>query len=320
MALFTRQDDNRPLSGRLALGVEYDGTHYCGWQRLKHADSVQGALEAALSKIAATPVRVLCSGRTDSGVHATRQIVHFDAPVERTQKAWVFGANAKLPRDIAVRWLVPVADDFHSRFSALARRYRYVILNQPTRPVMERHNVTWCREPLDAERMQRAAQALVGEHDFSSYRAAGCQSSTPIRHLHFIDVRRHGSLVFIDVQANAFLHHMIRNLAGVLMAVGRGDEDEHYPARLLALKDRKLGNVTAPSCGLHFVDVRYDERFDLPEEPVGPQMLGFLGDWTGDRDCIPDTLLMRRRRVWPKWIDEQGRVVETNPAIREELN
>ncbi|GHB29644.1 tRNA pseudouridine(38-40) synthase TruA [Salinicola rhizosphaerae] len=320
MAFFTRQDDNRTLGGRLALGVEYDGTRYCGWQRLRHAESVQGALEAALSKIAATPVRVLCSGRTDSGVHATRQIVHFDAPVARTQKAWVFGTNAQLPRDIAIRWLVEVESDFHSRFSALARRYRYVIVNQPTRPVLERHNVTWCREPLDADRMHRAAQVLVGEHDFSSYRAAGCQSSTPIRHLHFIEVQRHGALVVIDVQANAFLHHMIRNLAGVLVAVGRGDEDEGYPARLLALRDRTLGNVTAPACGLHFVDVRYDERFALPEEPVGPQMLGFLGDWTGDRDVIPDTPLMRRRRVWPKWIDDNGRVVESNAATGEEMN
>ncbi|KFF50188.1 pseudouridine synthase [Gammaproteobacteria bacterium MFB021] len=316
MAFFTRQDDTQALSGRLALGVEYDGTRYCGWQRLSHAESVQGTLEAALSRIAAAPVKVLCSGRTDSGVHATRQIVHFDAPTPRTQKAWLFGANATLPRDIAVRWLVPVNDDFHARFSALARRYRYVILNQPTRPVMERHHATWCREPLDAERMHRAAQVLVGEHDFSSYRAAGCQSKTPIRHLHAIEVARYGTLVVIDVQANAFLHHMIRNIAGVLVAVGRGEQPESYPAELLALKDRTLGNVTAPACGLHFVDVRFDERFALPEEPLGPQMLAFRGDWTGDRDLIPDTPLMRRRRVWPKWIDAEGNVVDTHPDAR----
>ncbi|WP_239495247.1 tRNA pseudouridine(38-40) synthase TruA [Salinicola halophilus] len=315
MAFFTRQDDNRPLSGRLAMGIEYDGTRYCGWQRLSHADSVQGALEKALTTIAAAPVKVLCSGRTDSGVHATRQIVHFDAPVERTQKAWVLGTNAKLPRDIAIRWLKPVPDDFHSRFSALARRYRYVILNQPTRPVLERHQATWCRDPLDAERMHRAAQVLIGEHDFSSYRAAGCQSNTPIRHLHFIEVRRVGALVVIDVQANAFLHHMIRNIAGVLIAVGQGRENEAYPATLLAQRDRRLGNVTAPACGLHFVDVRFDERFALPEEPLGPQLLGFLGDWTGDRDCIPDTPLMRRRRVWPRWIDADGNVVDHNPHV-----
>lgn len=315
MAFFSRQDDNQPLSGRLAMGIEYDGTRYSGWQRLSHADSVQGALETALSKIANTPVRVLCSGRTDSGVHATRQIVHFDAPAARTQRAWVFGTNAQLPRDIAIRWMTPVADDFHSRFSALARRYRYVILNQPSRPVLERHMVTWCRTSLDAPRMHRAAQALVGEHDFSSYRAAGCQSNTPIRHLHFIDVHRYGPLVVIDVQANAFLHHMMRNIAGVLMAVGRGDEDEKYPVTLLAQRDRTLGNVTAPSCGLHFVDVRFDERFALPEEPVGPQMLAFTGDWTGDRDCIPDTPLMRRRRVWPKWLDASGNVVDHDPDV-----
>ncbi|GAB3344836.1 tRNA pseudouridine(38-40) synthase TruA [Chromohalobacter beijerinckii] len=295
MAFFEFQDDHQPLEGRIALGVEYDGSAYCGWQRLTQAPSVQAALEAALSKIANTPVQALCSGRTDTGVHATRQIVHFDAPVPRTQKAWLFGANAKLPRDIAVRWVVPVADDFHARLSALARRYRYVILNQPSRPVLERANATWCREPLDAERMHAAAQALIGEQDFSSFRAAGCQSKSSHRHVHFIEVRRYGPMIVIDIQANAFLHHMIRNIAGALVAVGRGDHPTTYPGELLALRDRTQGNVTAPGCGLHFVDVYYDERFQLPQEPLGPNMLAFVGEWSGER-TLPDSEWARERR------------------------
>nr|WP_298374422.1 tRNA pseudouridine(38-40) synthase TruA [uncultured Halomonas sp.] len=299
MALFEYLDDTRPLTGRLALGVEYDGSHYCGWQRLKQAPSVQAALEDALSKVAAAPVKVLCSGRTDSGVHATRQIVHFDAPVPRSQKAWVYGANVNLPRDVAVRWAVPVASDFHARFLALARRYRYVILNQPSRPVLERANATWCREPLDAALMHQAAQALVGEHDFSSFRAAGCQSKSSWRHLHFIEVNRYGPLVVIDVQANAFLHHMIRNIAGALVAVGKGEQDVDYLAYLLTLRDRAKANVTAPGCGLHFVDSVYAERFALPQEPLGPNLLAFLGEWTGER-AIPDSPRVRHRSRLPE--------------------
>ncbi|KXS36908.1 MAG: tRNA pseudouridine38-40 synthase [Halomonadaceae bacterium T82-2] len=295
MPLFEFLDEKHPLTGRLAMAVEYDGTGYCGWQRLKHAPSVQEALETALGRVASAPVRVLCSGRTDSGVHATRQIVHFDSPVPRSEKAWVFGANANLPRDIAVRWVKPVPDDFHARFLALARRYRYLILNQPSRPVLERANATWCREPLDAPRMHAAAQTLVGEHDFSSFRAAGCQSKSPTRHVHFIEVNRYGPLIAIDIQANAFLHHMIRNIAGALVSVGRGDRGEGYLAELLAMRDRARGDVTAPGCGLHFVDSVYDERFDLPREPLGPNLLAFLGEWTGERP-LPDTPMVRYRR------------------------
>ncbi|HSH48131.1 MAG TPA: tRNA pseudouridine(38-40) synthase TruA [Halomonas sp.] len=283
MTLFRRLDEKIPLAGRLALGVEYDGTRYCGWQRLRDIPSVQAALEGALSRIAGTTVRVHCSGRTDSGVHASRQVIHFDPPVPRSEKAWVFGTNANLPDDIAVRWVKPVDDEFHARFKALARRYRYLILNQPSRPVMERHQVTWCRDPLDAEAMHRAAQALVGENDFSSFRAAGCQSKSPWRHLHFIDVRRHGPLVAVDVQANAFLHHMIRNIAGALIRVGRGEQKDDYLSRLLALRNRAQGDVTAPPEGLHFVDCIYDPAWGLPREPLGPTLLAFLGEWSGDR-------------------------------------
>ena len=295
MTLFYHFDETQPLKGRLAMGIEYDGSRFCGFQRLKHAASVQGALEDALAKVANAPVQIHASGRTDSGVHATRQVIHFDAPAERSEKAWIFGANTNLPRDVAVRWVKPVSDDFHSRLGALGRRYRYLVLNQISRPVLERNNVTWCRDPLDADAMHRAAQALVGEHDFTSFRAAGCQSKTPWRQMHFVDVKRYGPLVMIDIQGNAFLHHMIRNIAGALISVGRGAQDEGYIERLLALRNRKLGDVTASASGLHFVDSLYDERFDLPKEPLGPNLLAFTGEWTGER-ALPDSPRVAARR------------------------
>ncbi|KPQ23933.1 MAG: tRNA pseudouridine(38-40) synthase [Halomonas sp. HL-48] len=301
MTLFYHFDETQPLTGRLAMGIEYDGTRFCGFQRLKHAASVQASVEDALSKVAGAPVQIHASGRTDSGVHATRQIVHLDPPVGRSEKAWVFGANTNLPRDVSIRWVKPVSDDFHSRLGALGRRYRYLLLNQLSRPVLERHNVTWCRDPLDADAMHRAAQALVGEHDFSSFRAAGCQSKTPWRQMHFVDVKRFGPLVMIDIQGNAFLHHMIRNIAGALVSVGRGAQDEGHIERLLALRNRKLGDVTAPACGLHFVDSIYDERFALPKEPLGPNLLAFSGEWTGERE-LPETerVAARRRLTFTK--------------------
>lgn len=301
MTLFYHFDETQPLAGRLAMGIEYDGSRFCGFQRLKHAASVQQAIEDALAKVASAPVRIHASGRTDSGVHATRQVIHFDPPVQRTEKAWIFGANTNLPRDVAVRWVKPVSDDFHSRLGALGRRYRYLFLNQISRPVLERANVTWCRDPLDADAMHRAAQALVGEHDFSSFRAAGCQSKTPWRQMHFVEVKRYGPLVVIDIQGNAFLHHMIRNIAGALASVGRGVQDEGHIERLLALKNRRKGDVTAPACGLHFVDSIYDERFDLPKEPLGPNLLAFTGEWTGER-VLPDSprVAARRRLTFSK--------------------
>ena len=297
MTLFYHFDETQPLAGRLAMGVEYDGSRFCGFQRLKHAASVQQAIEDALAKVAGAPVRIHASGRTDSGVHATRQVIHFDPPVQRTEKAWIFGANTNLPRDVAVRWVKPVSDDFHSRLGALARRYRYIFLNQISRPVMERHNVTWCRDPLDADAMHRAAQVLVGEHDFSSFRAAGCQSKTPWRQMHFVEVKRYGPLVVIDIQGNAFLHHMIRNIAGALASVGRGAQDEGHIERLLAMKNRQKGDVTAPACGLHFVDSIYDERFELPKEPLGPNLLAFTGEWTGERVLPESPRVAARRRL-----------------------
>ncbi|QPI65698.1 tRNA pseudouridine(38-40) synthase TruA [Vreelandella venusta] len=315
MTLFYHFDETKPLTGRLAMGIEYDGTRFCGFQRLKHAASVQQAVEDAIEKVASAPVRIHASGRTDSGVHATRQIIHFDPPVQRSEKAWIFGSNTNLPRDVAVRWVKPVSDDFHSRLGALGRRYRYILLNQLSRPVLERHNVTWCRDPLDADAMHRAAQALVGEHDFSSFRAAGCQSKTPWRQMHFVEVKRYGPIVVIDIQGNAFLHHMIRNIAGALVSVGRGSQDEGHIERLLALKNRRKGDVTAPACGLHFVDSLYDERFDLPKEPLGPNLLAFTGEWTGERQLPDNPRIAARRKLT---FNSQAPLNQPEPAPSEQ--
>ncbi|WP_025732858.1 tRNA pseudouridine(38-40) synthase TruA [Carnimonas nigrificans] len=298
MSLFAKLDERTPLTGRIALGIEYEGTAYCGWQRLKHAPSIQQSLEEALAKVARAPVELSASGRTDSGVHACRQIAHFDAPSARSQKAWVMGVNANLPRDIRVHWAVSVSDDFHSRASAIARRYRYVIYNSARAPALDRQLLTWHRTLLDAERMHQAAQVLVGEHDFSAFRAARCQSSTPWRHLHFIEVNRYGPLVVIDVQANAFLHHMIRNIAGTLLAIG----DQRYPVEwcgeLLKAGVRAEAGATAPASGLHFVDARYAASEELPATPLGPVALAFLGEWSGEREVpIGHYLEQRRARI-----------------------
>lgn len=316
MSLFTRLDENERVGGRIALGVEYRGTHYQGWQRLRHGPSVQGALEKALSRIATVPIEVMCSGRTDSGVHATRQIVHFDTDRSRPLKAWVMGTNVNLPRDIAVRWARQMPFDFHARFSSLARRYRYLIVNHPMPPAIDAEHMTWHRAPLDASRMHKAARALVGEHDFSGYRAAGCQSSTPWRHVHFIEVQRAGPLVVIDIQANAFLHHMVRNIAGVLLAIGDGRCDVERAAQVLLQGDRRRSEATAPAQGLHFVDVRFDARFDLPAEPLGPSALYFTGEWTGERAMPPSRY---RRPVYrgrpPRHLAGRGAEAAPHPAL-----
>ncbi|MCM2971436.1 tRNA pseudouridine(38-40) synthase TruA [Larsenimonas suaedae] len=294
MSLFEFLDETTSMAGRLALGIEYAGHRYMGWQRLNHGPSVQEAVETALSKIAAAPVTVMCSGRTDSGVHATRQIAHFDAPSPRSEKAWMMGANALLPRDITIHWIRPMPEDFHARFCALGRRYRYVIYNRASPPALEHERVTWHRTPLDHQRMHEAAQALIGEHDFSAFRASSCQSITPWRFLHHVNVERHGPLVVIDIQGNAFLHHMVRNIAGVLIAIGEGSQPVGWAKRLLDGRDRTLGGVTAPADGLYFVDSCYDPRFDLPSEPLGPSFLWHTGEWSGER-AVPVNAITQQR-------------------------
>ncbi|MFZ5723360.1 MAG: tRNA pseudouridine(38-40) synthase TruA [Pseudomonadota bacterium] len=259
---------------RIALGIEYDGSRYHGWQmQAREVDCVQQRVDRAVSFVAGHPVTVVCAGRTDAGVHATGQVVHFDTEAVREERAWLMGVNSRLPDDIVVRWVRPVADDFHARYSAFARRYRYVILNEPVRPAILGRHVTWNFRPLDAARMHAAAQALIGEHDFSSFRAAGCQSTTPMRHVSQVAVTRHGALVVVEVRANAFLHHMVRNIAGTLMAVGCGQLAPERVGELLAARDRRLAPATAAPYGLYLVQVDYPPHFGIPTPSPGPFFL-----------------------------------------------
>lgn len=273
---------------RFALALEYDGSAYHGWQTQTDAPSVQAEVEKALSSVANHPVDVVTAGRTDSGVHATSQIVHFDSAVDRGERGWLLGANSELPEDIGTLWIKVVPDDFHARFSALARSYRYLILNRAQRPALERQRASWMRKPLDHLRMHAAAQCFVGTHDFSSFRAAECQAHTPIRRLENIAVTRQGEYVAIDVTANAFLHHMVRNLAGVLMAIGKGDQPMEWAQTVLAARNRRSGGVTAPPQGLYLVGVRYPAEFSLPSEP-GVQV-GGLPVTAGSRIDAPGIL------------------------------
>lgn len=268
-------DEPLQAGARVALALEYQGSAYRGWQSQDkpRVATVQDELEAAISSIAATAVTVICAGRTDAGVHATHQLVHFDAPVARSLKAWVAGVNAKLPKDIAVQWAKLVPNDFHARFSATARRYRYIILNQARRSAHLATGLTLVDQPLDAELMHREAQVLLGEQDFSAFRAASCQSKTAMRNIHFANVSRHGRYVVLDIGGNAFLHHMVRNIAGVLIAVGSGQMPQGWTESVLASRDRSQGGVTAKPHGLYLVDVSYPEHYQLPASRIGPDFV-----------------------------------------------
>jgi len=268
--------DLLPAGSRIACRIEYDGRHYSGWQSQPQlaVNTVQETLEYAISAVADTPVKVACAGRTDSGVHGFSQIIHFDAPAARSAKAWVLGVNASLPFDIRVHWATVVQADFHARFSALARRYRYIIANALVRPALLAGQVSWQRRALDHRLMHSAAQQLLGEQDFSAFRAASCQSKTPMRNVHCVAVSRQGELLVVDIKANAFLHHMVRNIVGSLMAVGLGRESPHWIGQLLQGRDRTVAAETAPADGLYLVDVEYPARFMLPATPYGPLLLG----------------------------------------------
>ena len=260
---------------RYVLCVEYSGAAYRGWQIQKEegVPSIQDEVQKALSKIANTPITVVCAGRTDARVNATYQIIHFDSPIERADRAWVMGTTSYLPEDIAIQWAKPVSLDFHARFSAVERRYRYLIYCNPVKPGIMPRGVTWTYKEMDVERMAQAARHLIGEHDFTSYRAVGCQAHSPVRTVKQFEVYRSGHLIVLDVCANAFLHHMIRNFAGVLMSVGCGDADPIWAKEVLEAKDRRKGGVTAPPFGLYFVDAKYPDEFELPKSQIGPFFL-----------------------------------------------
>jgi tRNA pseudouridine38-40 synthase len=251
---------------RIAAGIEYNGSNYHGWQSQDSGiATIQSSVEEALSSVANHVVSVQCAGRTDAIVHAFEQVIHFDTVSDRTDYSWVFGTNSNLPPDIAVIWVKRVPDSFNARFSALARTYRYVIYNQSVRPSLWRQQVTWLPRKLDATRMQEAAQYLLGEQDFSSFRSIHCQSKTPMRNVLHIKVERHNHWVIIDVKANSFLHHMVRNIAGMLLIIGEGKQDPIWAKEVLEARDRNKGGITAPPYGLYFLTVDYPEEFALPQ-------------------------------------------------------
>lgn len=258
---------------RVAAAVEYSGISFCGWQRQSHSPSVQQAVEEALSFVANEPITIACAGRTDSGVHATNQIIHFDTSALRQPHNWIRGANTRMPRGVRLHWVSVVDAGFHARFSALSRTYRYVIFNEPVPTAIFRGLMTCCKMPLDAQAMNIAAQDLLGENDFSSYRAAGCQSRSPWRNVRHIRVHRQGTLVIIEITANAFVHHMVRNIAGALIAVGSGHRPVAWPGELLRLRDRTRGEVTAPADGLFLVSVEYPAKYLIPVFRPGPHFV-----------------------------------------------
>ncbi len=256
---------------RYALGVEYDGSDFHGWQRLSpHGEAgpltLQATLEAALSKVAAAPIETICAGRTDAGVHAECQVVHFDSDAPRQPRSWMLGTTSELPPSMRVRWCAPVPGDFNARFSARARRYRYRLLNHQVRPALGRQWLSWERRPLDADAMHRAAQQLLGERDFSAFRTVHCQAKHARRDLQRFEVRREGDIVTFTVQANAFLHHQVRNMVGSLIDIGAGERPETWVAELLESRDRTLAGPTAPPQGLVFIGPRYPREWPLPED------------------------------------------------------
>ncbi len=253
---------------KIALGIEYDGTEFYGWQAQANLRTVQGCLEAALTAIADEPIKVFCAGRTDAGVHASGQVIHFETQAKRNLRAWTLGANTHLPPTIAVRWVQEVDDVFHARFSAIARRYRYIILNHALRSAIFASRATWFYHPLQIEAMQYAAKYLIGEHDFSSFRSAQCESRTPMRNVQELIVSRRGDFVIIDIQANAFLHHMDRNIVGVLLQIGSGWQEPDWMLQVLHSKDRRVAAETASACGLYLNKVVYPERYPFPANEI----------------------------------------------------
>lgn len=253
-----------PSCVRIALGIEYDGSSWHGWQRQQGLQTIQGCLEDALSFVANHPVETVCAGRTDAGVHAFGQVIHFESHAKRSERAWILGTNSRLPPAIVVRWAMPVHPSFSARFSAVSRRYLYVILNQRTRSAIFVNRATYHPIPLNAEKMHQAAQYLLGERDFSSFRSSECESISPMRCVHAISVYRHHDFVVMDIQANAFLHHMVRNIAGVLIRIGEERAPVEWAEQVLFAKDRRQAAETAKPTGLYLADVEYPVSFGIP--------------------------------------------------------
>ncbi len=249
---------------RIALGIEYDGSRFLGWQTQPGGQTVQNALEAALGGIAGAGISVTCAGRTDRGVHARGQVVHFEPPVARPLSAWVRGVNALLPESVAVLWSVPVAGDFHARYSALSRTYRYVLINRAVRPALEARQAGWFHAPLDVDVMREASRHLVGEHDFSAFRSSECQAKSPVRTIHFLEVGLHHDRITFTIRANAFLHHMVRNIVGTLVYIGKGRHEPQWAADVLGSRERSRAAPTFAPEGLCLEHVEYDLRWGLP--------------------------------------------------------
>ncbi|HEX3950102.1 MAG TPA: tRNA pseudouridine(38-40) synthase TruA [Steroidobacteraceae bacterium] len=249
---------------RVAAIIEYDGTGYAGWQSQAHSASIQDAVQAALSFVAGHPIIAICAGRTDAGVHALGQVVHFDTHAARTPRAWVLGANTKLAPSIALQWASEVTLSFHARHKAVRRIYRYAILNRSARSALQRTRAAWIHRPLDAAAMHSAAQALIGEHDFSAFRSVECQSQTATRRIDAIDVAREGDYVWVQISANAYLHHMVRNIVGTLIDVQSESDPRAAMAGILASADRRYAGATAPAAGLYLWWVQYPQDFAIP--------------------------------------------------------
>ena len=259
---------------RYAVGIEFCGIRYRGWQTQQAGvPSVQETLERVLSKIADDKIILHGAGRTDAGVHATNMVAHFDTHAIRTERGWMMGSNSQLPKDIALQWLQPMGEDFHARFKACARRYRYVIYNAPYRPALLHKQVTHVYQQLDIEKMKEAAKKFRGVHNFESFRAAACQSNQPIRDVTHCELFEHGRYLVLDIQANGFLHHMVRNIVGCLLEVGQGMYDIDHIDSIFAAEDRRAAGMTAPADGLYFIQAYYPEQFALPQLPLGPHWL-----------------------------------------------
>ena len=250
---------------RIALGLEYDGSTFCGWQSQPSGCGVQDYLERALANIAGHPLRVVTAGRTDTGVHALEQVVHFDTTAYRPDSAWVRGVNSFLPPSVAIQWAKPVADDFHARFGAIERAYRYILLNQTVRPGLMQGKVGWYHLPLNVEAMRVAANMLIGEHDFSAFRAAECQAKSPVKVMRAIDIVQQGNFIVFDLRANAFLHHMVRNIIGSLIYVGNGKHNPDWMQLLLQCADRTQAAPTFSPAGLYLAKIAYDAKWALPD-------------------------------------------------------